>query len=500
MNKEESHEKNETQQNKKTFHQRWSNLIAWFKEKKIRWIGGLILLVIAIFFIANNLFQPESATGIYQTAVVERGSLVAVVGATGIVEPRQTANLNWQTTGRVEKVYVNLNDQVEEGEILADLADNTLPQSVILAQADLVDARKALEDLINSDTQRAEAYRALLEAQSDLKDAEDDRNQWNYNNASWERIYTARTELIEREEELKDAQAAFDQLSDLPDDDEQKIEAKTALDEARLERDKALRALNYILGKAYSQQVAEDFADYEVALAKLQDAQREWERVKDGPNPDDIKAAEARVAAAEATLSLGELEAPFAGTVTGAVPKVGDYVSANTSGFRIDDLSELLVKVDISEVDINRVELGQKVELSFDAIIGETYHGEVVEVSDVGKDTGGGVDFEVTLEILDADNLVRPGMTAAVNIVVSEIKDALIVPNRAIRLRNGQRVVYLLKDNRLEAVEVVVGASSDTHSEIVKGNVAEGDLVVLNPPPALLQLQTNGAMPPFVSQ
>jgi len=52
----------------------------------------------------------------------------------------------------------------------------------------------------------------------------------------------------------------------------------------------------------------------------------------------------------------------------------------------------------------------------------------------------------------------------------------------------------------LEAVEVVVGASSDTHSEIVKGNVAEGDLVVLNPPPALLQLQTNGAMPPFVSQ
>jgi len=96
--------------------------------------------------------------------------------------------------------------------------------------------------------------------------------------------------------------------------------------------------------------------------------------------------------------------------------------------------------------------------------------------------------------------LVRPGMTAAVNIVVSEIKDALIVPNRAIRLRNGQRVVYLLKDGLLEAVEVVVGASSDTHSEIVKGNVAEGDLVVLNPPPALLQLQTNGAMPPFVSQ
>ena len=209
-------------------------------------------------------------------------------------------------------------------------------------------------------------------------------------------------------------------------------------------RDKALRTINYIMGKSYDRDVAEDFADYEVALSKVQDAQREWERVKAGANKDDISAAEARVAASEATVSLGWLEAPFDGTVTRAYPKVGDEVSTGTKGFRVDDLSELFVRVNISEVDINRVTIGQPVELSFDAVTGKTYKGEVTEVASVGVDNGSGVDFEVTLKILEPDDQVRPGMTAAVNIIVSEIKNVLVIPNRAIRLKDGQRIVYTL--------------------------------------------------------
>ena len=85
--------------------------------------------------------------------------------------------------------------------------------------------------------------------------------------------------------------------------------------------------------------MAEDFADYDIAKAELDDAQREWDWVKDGSNAADISAAEAKMAAAEATVSLGWIEAPFDGTVTQAYPKVGDRVSASTAGFRIDDLS-----------------------------------------------------------------------------------------------------------------------------------------------------------------
>lgn len=473
------------------------SVISWFKERKSRWIGGLVLLAVVLFLVINLIISRANAGNEYQTVLVQKGDLIAIVGATGIVEARQTVDLNWQTTGRVENVYFGTNDEVNKGEILADLADNTLPQSVILAQADLVNSKRELEDLVNSTTAGSQTYQDLLQAERELRTAKDNRDRWNYSGASWDRIYEARSKFIHLVEELLQVETAYKAVSDLDADDPVREAAKQSFDDAQFDRDKALRELNYILGRPYNREVANDFAGYDVALSKLEDAQREWGRVKDGPNADDISAAEARVAAAEATVSQGWLEAPFDGTITRAEPKIGDNVASGTPGFRIDDLSELYVKVDISEVDINRVQIRQDVELTFDAVTGRTFQGTVTQVSSVGVDNGRGVDFEVTVRIIDPDDQVRPGMTAAVNIVVSEIIDVLIVPNRAIRLINGQRVVYLLKDGRLTEVAVRTGASSDTETQITGNEITEGDLVVLNPPSFF---QSNGGPPPFVRQ
>ena len=81
-------------------------------------------------------------------------------------------------------------------------------------------------------------------------------------------------------------------------------------------------------------------------------------------------------------------------------------------------------------------------------------------------DSGSGVDFTVTLKIMDPDEQVRPGMTAAVNVIVSQIEDVLILPTRAVRLENNQRIVYVLKNNSLEKVKITIGASSDTNVEV----------------------------------
>jgi len=470
-------------------------IVAFIKKRPYLVIGGSVLIIAIIIFIINNINSRNSLNNEFQTVIIERGNLIAIVGATGIVEPNQSAELNWETTGRVEIVYAAVNDMVEPGEILAELADNTLSQSVILAQADLVSAKRALEDLINSNTESALAYSGLLDAEKNLRDAEEERDDWNYNNASEERIFSARSDFLNAEENYKAAQLTHDNLADLDDTDPQKLDAKKNLDEEKLKRDKTLRTLNYILGKSYDQQVAENFAEYDVALAQLEDAQREWERVKDGPNADDISVAESKIAAAESTVSLGKIEAPFSGTITRANPKVGDEVTAGSGAFRIDDLSELFVEVEISEVDINRVSVGQRADLTFDAIIGETLSGKVIEVSSVGIDNGTGVDFLVTLKIIDPTALVRPGMTAAVNIIVSEIEDVLSVPNRAVRLKEGQRVVYILRDGEIQEVEVEFGSSSDIHSEVVAGKIKEGDLIVLNPP---MEFASNGGPPAFM--
>jgi HlyD family secretion protein len=462
------------------------NVWHWIIAKPIRWIA-IVVLVLIFALVANNQNQTrKTAMDEYQTVKLERSDMVVIVGATGIVEANQTADLSWETTGRVESVNFAVNDRVKAGDILADLADNTLPQSVILAQADLVDAQKALDDLINSNTESAEAYKALLEAEQDLRDAEDDRDQWNYNDANIDRVDEFRADFIAKEEDYKVYKSAYEAVKNLPVDDPKRVEAKQQMDDAKLVRDKALRSLNYLLGKSFGQQVAEDFADADIAQAKLNDAQRDWDRVKSGANADDISAAEAKVAAAEATVSLGWIESPINGTVTQVEPKVGDQVSTGTPAFRIDDLSELYVDVQISEVDINKVAVGQEADLTFDAISGKTYSGEVTEVAKVGEDNGSGVDFTVTLRIVDPDEEVRPGMTAAVNIIVTEKKDVLAVPSRAVRTSDGQRVVYVMRGSSLTPVDIEVGAVSDTSVEVVSGEITEGDLIVLNPPVSIM--------------
>jgi HlyD family secretion protein len=141
------------------------------------------------------------------------------------------------------------------------------------------------------------------------------------------------------------------------------------------------------------------------------------------------------------------------------------------------------VDVDISEVDINNIEIGQAAILSFDAILQKEYNGEVIEVSPVGDLSQGVVNFKVTIELTDADTTVRPGMTAAVNITVQEFQDALLIPNRAVRVVDGERIVYVLNEmNVLEIVEVELGASSDNYSHVIGGDLKEGDKIVLNPP------------------
>ncbi len=455
---------------------------AWFAAKPIRWIIPAILLVVIVLVVISSMNTQKAVRDTYQTMPLKKGDLVVIVGATGTVEANQTAELAWQTTGRVEKVNVKVNDRVKAGDVLASLAENTLPQSIILAQADLVDAKKALDNVINSNTETAEAYSTLLDAEQTLKDEAKDRDQWNYNGANIDRVNDARAKFIAAEEEYKIYKDAYEAVKNQPVDDPQRVKAKKDRDDYKLIRDKALRTLSYILGKAYGQQVAEDFAVYDVAKAKLNDAQRDWNRVKNGPNADDISAAEAKVAAAEATVSMGRLEAPFDGTVTQADPKVGDQITEGMFGIRLDDLSQLFVDVQISEVDINRVKVGQKADLTFDAINGVTYTGEVTEVASVGVDKGSGVDFTVRLKIIDPDQQVRPGMTAAVNVIVSQASDVLTVPSRAVRSKDGKRIVYILQGGTLHEVEVQVGASSDTSVEITSGDVKEGDLIVLNPP------------------
>jgi HlyD family secretion protein len=138
--------------------------------------------------------------------------------------------------------------------------------------------------------------------------------------------------------------------------------------------------------------------------------------------------------------------------------------------------------VEVSEVDINSVSVGQPALLTFDAILGKVYHGEVVEVAKVGTNVGGVVNFTVTVELTDADEFVKPGMTAAVSIVVKEENNVVLIPNRAVRLLDDERVVYILVDGQPKPIKVELGSSSGVDSVLIVGDIKEGDSIILNPP------------------
>lgn len=402
-----------------------------------------IIIILLIVAIAASVFvlrgkQNTNTASQFQMATVERGNLTATIGATGTVRAKQTAVLIWQAAGTVDTVNVKVGDNVPEGFVMAYLAKTSLPQSVIMAEADLASAQSDLDELLNSDTARAQAVIALRDAQV----AYDKANNW-------------RKELNGRIRVKKIVYKTF------------YGQTVPVLKEYKQHPDETTIAK----------------ADEDLALkkAKLDDAQREYDRLTSG-NTAEIAGAQARVDAAQATLNLARVIAPFPGIVTESYPLPGDQVGAGATAFRIDNLSSLLVDVEVSEVDINSVSVGQPATLSFDAVLGSNYHGEVVEVASVGTNVSGVVNFTVTVELTDADELVKPGMTAAVNVVVKEENNVLLIPNRAVRLVDAERMVYVLVNGQPKAVKVELGSSSGIDSVLMGGDIKEGDSIILNPP------------------
>ncbi len=446
-------------------------------------IGIIVVLGVAGFFGFRRFQRMQaSAASNYQTVRLGRGDLAASVGATGTVRSNQSAELTWQLSGKVNQVKAAVGDRVQSGQELANLQEQSLPQSVILARADLVTAKRDLDQLLNSDTARAKASQALVAAQKELDDARTKRESKNYARALPATVDEARANLVIAQDAVDNATKLYDKMNGRPQDDPVRAEAFAQLSKARKNYDTQLANLNWLLGRPDNQEVAEADARVLVAEAALKDAQREWDRLKDGPDPQDVAAAQAHIAAIQSTLDQINLESPFNGTITEVDNRSGDQTTPGMTAFRVDDLSRLLVDVQVTEVDINHIRTGLPAMMTFDAIPDKEFSGKVAEVARVGTPVQGVVNFKVTIELNNVDGTVRPGMTAAVNIVTDFVENTLLVENRAVRLRDGKHVVYVLRNGVPQVVTIELGLTSDTASQVASGDLKEGDLLVLNPP------------------
>jgi len=378
---------------------------------KIQQLSSVVLFIIlaAWSLPACSSIMPQP-TPESEPAVVE--DFPAVVSATGIVTPAQWARLSMTTAGIVEEVLVQEGDVVQAGAPLVRLkGQEDLQAAVSAANMEITAAQKALDDLNkNAETSKTQTQDLIALYAQQVRDA-----QYQLDNFT---VPTNQVNLDPLEGLdlmtmlLDQARAAFEPYRVKPSSDPVRKDLKERLDRAQSDTNAAVKRLEYVTRVA----VASD------NLARARQDLAIWEK---GPQPGDVAVAQARLdnakavlASAQAKLRDLELLAPFAGTVSEVSIRAGEWVNPGISIVQIADLEHLHIETtDLNEIDAARVNLGDEVNITFDALPDVTVAGIVKKISPKAA-AGSGVNYTARIELTQQPGELRWGMTAFVDIVV----------------------------------------------------------------------------------
>jgi len=187
--------------------------------------------------------------------------------------------------------------------------------------------------------------------------------------------------------------------------------------------------------------------------------------------------------------------APISGVVISLDVEQGEMITSGTQAYggggtvlmTIADLSKMIVTTNVNEVDVGKIAVGQPAQIGFDAIRGRVYKGEVRKVAPAGTIDGNVVVFPVEVEILGTvsgnregagTTLIKPGMTADLDIIIARAQNVLCVPKEAVMERNGHSGVMLLEDGETVFRPVVTGLEDNVNVEVKEGLRAGEEVVI----------------------
>ena len=412
-------------------------------KKLIPWLGVLVVLAgggYGIWRWQKSHAAPELS---WKTAPVEKKRIAAKVTASGTLQATVTVQIGAQVSGRIQKLNADFNSSVKKGQLLAKLDPELFKATVEQANANYLSAKAGVT--------RAEAQQ---------KDAE---------------LSAARSKAL------------FDQSL-----------ASAA--------DLQTADTSFVVAKAAT----------EVAKASLAQSN-------------------ASLHQAQVNLSYTEIFSPIDGTVISRAVDVGQTVAASLSApviFTIaEDLHKMQVHTSVAEGDVGQLQAGMDASFTVDAFPGQTFKGTVSQIRNSSTTVQNVVTYDAVIDLENARLLLRPGMTATVTVSYAERADAIAVSNAALRFRPppeaasavtgdagappeysgsggpradgsagrrarpagsgsgpgggkpeglDRRTVYVMRGNTPEAVSIVTGLSDGTVSEVVRGELNPGDLVVID--------------------
>ncbi|MCC7117317.1 MAG: efflux RND transporter periplasmic adaptor subunit [Anaerolineales bacterium] len=367
-------------------------------------LNAIVILTIFSLLLAACGNAPATASPAETIAPPEE------VIAEGRLEPIRATNLSFQAPGVVEALLVKQGDTVREGDVLSRLANSGA------AEAQVVVAQNAYDALLrNASGDRAQLWQAYLSAQKARATAEKKWEDLNVDDIE-DQIEDAKAVIEDRTEDLEDAQKEFDKYKDLDEDNSKRKSAEDELERAQEDLNQANRDLEE------DQRKRDDVrAAYDLALANEAEAKHQYEISLDGPNAEQLALVKANLEAAQDALSNYVIVAPFDGVIAEVNVEVGQQAGPTTRIVSVADYSGWVVKTtDVTELEVVKIKLGQKVSMVPDALSNVTLTGAVIEISDAYALQGGDVLYTVQIQVDKSDQPVRWGMTVEATFLTGE--------------------------------------------------------------------------------
>ncbi len=338
--------------------------------------------------------------------------------AEGHLVPRNNLTLAFPARGRVAEILVKKGDNVTQGQVLVRLGDRPPAEAALSgARMELAASQQSYDALVRTARLgQAQAWQTFMQAQKTRAAAQ----------LAWDRldliaiqkdIDNAQADVTARNTDLENAQKDLDKYSNLPADNATRKSYEDELRTAQTNYDQAVSKLEDLANKRDTVRTTLD-----AALAAETEAKRTYDNSKDGPDSDKLALAQARLdnakaqtAAAQNALDTYDLQAPFNGTVMDINVSVNQMVGPEIWAVVVADLSQWYVDTsDLTELDVVKLNLGQTVSVTADALPGVTMTGVVKEISAAPKVQGGDVLYTVRVRMDHVDPLLRWGMTMEV--------------------------------------------------------------------------------------
>jgi HlyD family secretion protein len=487
---------------------------------KRRWplvagIGAVVIGVAGIGTYAFNNFRPNSDVDLKKLTVEAVAQDVTLkIAANGSVLPGQTVNLSPKSAGRVAAIFVEQGDIVRQGQQIAQMENADVRAQIAEAQANLRQAQanlaksrngsrpeeisqvRAKLDQVKSNLALSQsiAPQQIQQAESQIASAAARQNLAKLKLGRFQKLASQGAITQDRLDEI---------MADYQTTTATYIEAQQKLQQvknnSRQEIAQRLAAVAEVEQSLQQQQAGSRSEDVTKAEADVRQAQSSLEQSKNGSRREDVDQLTAAVDTARARLNAAQVQiqetviiAPFDGIITQRYASVGAFVTPTTTASKEGQATstsvvaiarDLEVKAKVPEVDIGKVTVGQKVEITADSYPDTKFQGTVRIVAPEAVVEQNVTSFEVRVSIdADREQKLKSGMNANVSFVGKSAPASLMVPTVAIVRNKGKDGVLIPgKDNQPEFKEVEIGFSVKDKTQILNG-IKSGDRVFIDTP------------------